>query len=175
MRLVIVGVIAILMMAAAAGAVTMDTDLVGDVVPLQNTGTVIPLHAESNWTGTVWEYTYTIEITNSSRPITGFSVQNLGKFAFTNAWNDKNFVNPASDGSDSLFWNSGYVMPAEGPISFGFQSVYAPGTVDVSLFGGARNASGVSLGMVIPEPASMASLACLGLGGVFAVLRRKRP
>lgn len=164
----------VVVLATGVCAVTMDSELVGGAAPLPNPGTTIPLHAEAVWDGNYWSYTYVATITNASRNVTGFSVQNIPLLPYFGAWNDKNCVNPPDGNLDSVFWSGGSVPPSAGTITFGFRSAYGPTVVDVSLFGGARTADGKSLGMAIPEPASVAAMSALAFGGIAAIYRRRR-
>lgn len=165
--------IAVMALAVGAGAVTMDSELVAGAAALPFAGTTIPLHAEATWTAGVWTYTYTLQITNSTRPITGFSVGNLNRLQWYDATNDKNFVNPTDWTTDSVFWSGGSVPTTDGPITFMYKSRYGPTVVPTSLFGGARSADGFTLGLAVPEPGSLSALGALALAG-FAGFRRRR-
>lgn len=156
--------------ALPVAAVTHSSTLIG---PLG----VVPLQADADYSGGVWTYTYTADISALSRTVTGLSIGNLDRLLFSAAANNKNLTNPTYAGTDSIIWTSGTVSPGDGPVVFTMQSAYAPKLVDVTLWGNAFPSSGQTLGIgIVPEPSSFVGLALcsLGVAGSVSIRRRTR-
>ena len=168
MRLIAFLVCAFALMACSAGVTAYDSTLTGSL------GTV-PLNAEATFAGDVWTFIYTASIGNVTANVTGFSIGNALRLEFTQATNNKNFTNPVFSGSDSILWNAGSVPKDQGPIIFSFKSTYGPKiSVPTTLYGNIKSAGGNTLGLSVPEPASMAVLGTLAFGGAAAIYRRGR-
>lgn len=164
----VVSVLVVLVLCMPAFAVVDDTVLTGT---LGN----VPLHATATFASGVWTYSYTVDVSNLTRTVTAFTIANLNSFLFSNATNDKNFVDPVyTVGSTSVLWELGTVVPADHTATFTYQSAFAPGAVPyVTLVSGAKQAAGQTIGMT-PEPSSIASLAFCGLGAAGSLIWRRK-
>jgi len=137
------------------------------------------LTATVTYSGGLYHYAYELSYMNSylSSPLTWFSIGNMTNLAFTNARNDKGLADPLYNGvsNNSVLWIPIPEKPlvAVGQVcNFWFDSIYAPTTVNVTIKGN-RPASGNTLGMVVPEPSAIASLA-IGMTGLLGFAYRKR-
>lgn len=171
-RLITVSMYLVLLLACLAplGATVLDSTLTGS--GSFNLGSV-PVHAEALFADNIWTYTYTLNITGVTANVTAFTIGNLEKLSFTNAYNNKTFTNPQFSGTGSILWTGGNVPSTNGPIIFSFQSVYGPKTGNTTLTGGYKSAGGTTLTVGAPEPSSLFVLGALGLGGAATILRRK--
>ena len=165
--------LSLLLVALAAGSAfgwtnPMDSTMTGILGNLS-------LHAEANLTS-LWTYTYVLDTTGATRPVTTFSVGNLYRLPFTSATNNGGFTdpvyNPGDPTQDSALWTLGNV-PAGQLVTFSFQSAYTPGDTAVSARGSGRASGADSIGMV-PEPATMIALGGSALGVVGVLIRRRR-
>jgi len=138
-------------------------------------GNDLPLSAEATPGGSIWTYIYTATITGVAVNVTGFSIGNPLGLEFTEATNNKNFTNPVYTGSDSILWYGGSVPKDQGPIIFTFKSTHVPKiSVPATLYGSIKYSGGNTLGLAVPEPASMTALGALAFGGAAALYRRRR-
>lgn len=169
-------VIAVLLLAGSVccHAVTYDTQLTGTIGTLD-------LHAEANWTGTIWQYTYTLTYTQSTVGgiIKTFQVENPYQVPYLNSNNSLSFTNPAYDPmAYSLDWINGRLAPGETAV-FSYESLYVPevGQTFTLTVDAGQNAGGLTLGMsdtMVPEPGSFAVLGAMASGALFSLRRRRR-
>lgn len=136
------------------------------------------LDASVTRTGGLYHYEYVLSYVNAARPLTTFSVGNIGHHEFLRAGNDKPtyFANdpvydPADPSQDSVLWVASSPMPSSNTIRFWYESPNSYNVVSVSASGGGKIAGGSTLGMV-PEPTSICVTAT-GLVGISTTFFRR--
>ncbi|MCX6344644.1 MAG: PEP-CTERM sorting domain-containing protein [Armatimonadetes bacterium] len=128
------------------------------------------LTATVTYSGGLYHYLYELSYFQSynSGALTLFSINKPIGAVQTNAGNDKGFINQPSE--NSILWSG---SASVGQIcTFWFDSIHSYTTVGVTLKGG-KFASGDTLGLIIPEPGVIASLA-IGMTGLLGFALRKR-
>lgn len=161
----------LLMAAGASFAWTnpMTTNLAGLLGPMT-------VNASASKTGTIWTYTYELNTTGATRPVTTFSVGDLLRLPWFNTTNTGGFVNPvfnpADTTQDSVLWTLGNVAAGQ-IVTFTFQSELAPGDTQIAVRGSGRSSGGPSIGLV-PEPASIVALSTGMFALAGALVRRRK-
>ena len=140
-------------------------------IPYSNT-----LTAHVTQAGALFHYEYTLYFNESDgEPLTVFDVGNPDNLWFTNVGNSDTFENPEwgdPEGSDtSVLWQSGASVPVGNTVQFWYDSPNPYTEVRV-VVGGGFFSDGDTLGMMIPDPSSLATFA-VGFAGIGVIASRK--
>ena len=140
-------------------------------IPYSNT-----LTAHVTQAGALFHYEYTLYFNESDgEPLTVFDVENPHNLWFTDVGNSHGFNNPEwgnPEHSDtSVLWQSGGSVPVGNIVTFWYDSPCAYTEVGVLLSGGFPSV-GDTLGMMIPDPSSLATFA-VGFAGIGVIASRK--